>query len=77
MLPMDLHSKKPFRHRARLKKMVECSLFVCVPWEGRRTTSSDASGEAGSEQEWSVMDFQESIQAQSPPSKREKNPGRL
>ena len=45
----------------------------------RRTTSSasDASGEAGSEQGWSVMDPQESIQAQSPPSKREKKPGRL
>ena len=40
------------------EKMVECSLFVGIPWGGyRRTTSpaSDVSGEAGSEQGWSVV----------------------
>ena len=43
--------------RDRTKK-VECSLCVCIPLGGhRRTTSpaSDVSGEAGSEQGWSVV----------------------
>ena len=61
-------------------KKVECSLCVCIALGGhRRTTSpsSDGSGEAGSEQGWSVVDPQESIQATSPTSQREKTPGSL
>ena len=80
MLPMDLHSKKPFRHRVRLKKWLNVRCLFAYPEEGTvepRRLHQMPSGEAGSEQGWSVMDPQESIQARSPPSKRKKNPGRL
>ena len=34
MLPMDLHSKKPFRHRARLKKWLNVRCLFAYPEEG-------------------------------------------
>ena len=57
MLPMDLHTQKTFGHRAWLKKWLSVRCLFAFPGGHRRTTSSasDASGEAGSEQGWSVV----------------------
>ena len=54
---MDLHSLQFVRHKAWLKRMVERSLIVHSLRGHRRSTSSssDASGEARSEQGWSVV----------------------
>ena len=34
MLPMDLHSKKPLRHRVRLKKWLNVRCLFAYPEEG-------------------------------------------